>query len=228
MIQSYDVKEIITDLNELGEWSEVIDPRKEGKLCQQITGELKATMRANDLIYLTAPQIGYKRRIFCVKFGKNDYRTFINPSISNNVGFTFARETCASIPGKTYIRPRFNSIEIIYYTPMGKIESRKVVGLSAQIINHCVDHLDGLILSDIGLEIDEMFDNATDEEREEVLRAYMDALDLQQKALDEEIKNNEELSKLSEAVDFLESVRKGETIIEPIYEEKSADSSESE
>ena len=219
MIQQYDVKEIITDLNELGEWSEVIDPRKEGKLCQQITGELKATMRANNLEYLTAPQIGYRKRIFCVKFGDNDYRTFINASISNNIGFTFARETCASIPGKTFIRPRFNTIEIMYYTPLSKIESRKVVGRSAQVISHCVDHLDGLILSDIGLEIDELFDQATDEEREEVLKAYMDALDIQQKQLEEEIKNDEELSNMDSAIRFMESVQKGETVVEPIYEE---------
>ena len=219
MIQQYDVKEIITDLNELGEWSEVIDPRKEGKLCQQITGELKATMRANNLEYLTAPQIGYRKRIFCVKFGDNDYRTFINASISNNIGFTFARETCASIPGKTFIRPRFNTIEIMYYTPLSKIESRKVVGRSAQVISHCVDNLDGLILSDIGLEIDELFDQATDEEREEVLKAYMDALDIQQKQLEEEIKNDEELSNMDSAIRFMESVQKGETVVEPIYEE---------
>ena len=86
MIQAYDVKEIITDPEILGDWSDVIHPKKDGKLCQQIIGEIKATMRANNLEYLTAPQIGYKKRIFCIRYGKNDYRSYINPSISNNIG----------------------------------------------------------------------------------------------------------------------------------------------
>lgn len=215
MVQEYEVKEIITNLEELGEWSEVIHPKKEGKLCQQIIGELKATMRANNLEYLTAPQIGYRKRIFCVKFGANDYRTFLNASISNMAKITMARETCNSIPDKTFIIPRYNMVEIIYYTPLGAVEARKVVGRSAWLVHHCVDHLDGALTSDIGLEIDEMFDNATDEEREEVIKMYMESLDLRQKQLREEIDNNEELKQMDDAIKFMDSVRKGETTLEP-------------
>ena len=214
MIQEYEVKEIITDEEKLGQWSDVIDPKKEGKLCQQIIGELKATMRAKDLEYLTAPQIGYNRRIFCVRFNNNDYRTFINASISNMAKMTIARETCYSIPEKRFIIPRYNMLEVMYFTPLGAVEVRKIVGRSAWVIHHCVDHLDGSLTSDIGLEIDEMFDNATDEEREEVIKMYMESLDIRQKQLREEIENDEELKKMDDAINFMESVRKGETVIE--------------
>jgi peptide deformylase len=223
MIQEYEVKEIITDEEALGQWSEVIDPKKEGKLCQQIIGELKATMRAKDLEYLTAPQIGYNRRIFCVKFNGNDYRTFINASISNMAKMTIARETCNSIPEKRFIRPRYNMIEVIYYTPLNQIEARKIMGRSAWVIHHCVDHLDGSLTSDIGLEIDDMFDKATDEEREEVIKMYMESLDIRQKQLREEIETNEELKKMNDAIKFMDSVRKGETILEPTNIEKIED-----
>lgn len=215
MIQEYEVKEIITDEEKLSQWSDVIDPKKEGKLCQQIVGELKATMRAKDLEYLTAPQIGYNRRVFCVRFNNNDYRTFINASISNMAKMTIARETCYSIPEKRFIIPRYNMLEIMYYTPLGAIEARKIMGRSAWVIHHCVDHLDGSLTSDIGLEIDDLFDNATEEEREEVIKMYMESLDIRQKQLREEINNNEELKKMDDAINFMESVRKGETIIEP-------------
>ena len=76
------VKEIITDVDSLSEWSSEIDTVKEGKLTQTIVLSLKGTMRENNLQYLTAPQIGYNRRILCLRFGDNDYRTFINPAIS--------------------------------------------------------------------------------------------------------------------------------------------------
>lgn len=212
-------KEIIVDAEKLSDWCAEIDPRKEGKLLQEIVIALKSTMRANDLVSLSAPQIGYNRRVFCIRFGKGDYRTFVNPMIENNTAFQFARETCTSIPGKTFIRPRFGNIKVFYMTPMGKVESSKIVGRSAIVFQHCLDHLDGLLLSDIGLEIDELFDNATDEEREEVLRAYMDALDIKQRELEAEISEDKELSDINDAAKFIASVKSGETQIDKSWNE---------
>ena len=216
MINEYEVKPIITDEEALGQWSEVIHPKKDGKELQKIIGELKATMRANNLEYLTAPQIGYQKRVFCIKFGDSDYRSFVNASISNMAKMTIARETCYSIPDKRFIIPRYGMIELMYYTPLGEIKSCKLYGRSAWVAHHCVDHLDGSLTSDIGLEIDDLFDNATDEEREEVIKMYMESLDLRQKQLREEIENDEELKKMDDAIKFMDSVRKGETILEPV------------
>lgn len=203
-------KDIITDETILGERADEIDPRKEGKLVQEIVLALKTTMREKNLEYLTAPQIGYMKRIFCIRFGNNDYRSFVNPVIYNNIGFTLLRETCCSIPDKTFIRPRFNTIEAMYMTPLGKSESRKIVGRSAQVFSHCVDHLDGLLLPDVGLEIDELFDNATEEERDEVIKAYMESLDVRQKELEKEIEETEELKEMNDAINFITKVQKGE------------------
>ena len=99
-------------------------------------------------------------------------------------------------------------------TPLGKIESRKMFGLAAIVFQHHIDHLNGLLLSDVGLEIDEAFDNATDDEREEVINAYLDSLDLHRKELAEEIASNEDLSKMNNAINFLEKVQNGEIEID--------------
>lgn len=205
-----DVKSLIEDFEILSNRSREIDPRKEGTFVQQVVLDLKATMRANDYEYLCAPQIGYGVRIFCIRFGKDDYRSFINPIIENNSNFHLARETCYSLPNKTFIRPRFGKCNIIYMTPLGKIETRNIVGRSAVVFQHCIDHLDGLLLEDVGLEIDELFDNATDEEREEVIEAYMQALDLKQKNLHEVIKEDPELNQIEEASKFIQAVQNGE------------------
>lgn len=208
------VKNIVTDEVALGEWCVEIDTRKEGKLLQEIVLALKATMKENDLISLTAPQIGYNRRVLCMRFGKNDYRTFINPLIENNTGFQFARETCSSIPGKTFVIPRFNNVKLYFTTPLGKVESTKLSGMSAWKFQHCMDHLNGMLSSDIGLEIDEMFDNATDEERAEVLRMYAESLDIRQKELEAAIAEDKELSDINDASKFIASVKAGETILD--------------
>lgn len=213
------VKEIITDVDKLGEWCVEINTHKEGKLLQEIVLSLKQTMRERNLVSLAAPQIGYNRRVFCLRFGENDYRTFVNPVIENNTAFQFARETCSSIPEKTFVIPRFGSLKVFFTTPLGKIESTKLVGMSAFKFQHCLDHLNGLILSDIGLEIDEMFDNATDEERAEVLRMYAESLDIRQKELTKIVEEDAELKQIDEAAKFMASVHAGETTIDNSFAE---------
>ena len=206
-------KEIITDPEKLGEWSVEI-ATKENKLLQEIVLSLKQTMRANNLHSLTAPQIGYNKRVFCMKFGKDDYRTFVNPIVENNTAFQFSRETCTSIPDKTFIIPRFGNIKVYYTTPLGKVESCKLAGMSAFVFQHCIDHLNGMLVSDIGLEIDELFDNATDEERAEVLKMYAESLDIRHKQLQKEIEDDKDLVDINDAVKFITSVKSGETKLE--------------
>ena len=216
-------KEVITDLETLSERCDEIDVRKQASLVQEIVLGLKATLRAHkeNAVALAANQIGYNYRIFVIRFGENDYRTFINPIITNAKGLTLNKESCLSIPGKEYIRPRNTEIEVMYQTPLGKAESRKMFGLAAFVFQHELDHLDGLNVSDIGLEIDDDFRNASEEEQNQLLDKYLEALDLKQKELKEEIDNDEELKQQSDAIDFMQSVIKGETILgETISETK--------
>lgn len=217
------VKEIVTDVDKLSEWCIEIDTRKESKLLQEIVLSLKQTMREKGLISLAAPQIGYNRRVFCIRFGESDYRTFVNPIIENNTAFQFARESCSSIPDKTFIMPRFGNVSVYFTTPLGKVESSKLVGLAAFKFQHCMDHLNGMILSDIGLEIDEMFDNASEEERAEVLRMYAESLDIRQKELQQQVQEDQELKQIDDASKFIASVKAGETILENSLNEKSKD-----
>lgn len=202
-------KPVVTDVEALTEWCDVIHPKKEGGELQRIVLELKETMKKNDFEYLTAPQIGYQKRVFCIRFGK-EYRTFVNPMIENNTGFSFQRETCNSIPGKTFIRPRFSTLLAHFQTPLGKIESTKLVGRAAFVFAHCVDHLDGLLVSDIGLEIDEDFDKLTEDEKAEIIRLYAESLDVRSKQLNEELESNEETKKIIDAAKFIQGVQAGE------------------
>lgn len=211
-----DAKDILTiDKNEieLSQRAIEIDIKTENKLMREIISALKHTIELNNIVSLSAPAIGYDKRIFCIKFD-TEIKTFINPVIIQSKGIQLSREICTSIPGKTFIRPRNNDITVIYQKPSGPSESRQLVGLSAIVFQHELDHLEGLLLSDIGLEIDDDFENASEEEREEVINYYLDSLDLKRKELEEEIQSNEELKQLSEGIKFMESVYKGETQIE--------------
>lgn len=212
-----DCKEILTiDVAEetLSDRCDEIDLRKNNKLAREIITELKKVMRKNNLTSLSAPAIGYNKRIFCIDFKDQEIKSFVNPVIANAKGLQLSRETCTSIPGKTFVRPRNNEIEVMFQNPMSKPISRKLIGLAAVVFQHEMDHLDGLLLSDVGLEIDDDFDKASEEERQEVIEAYLDSLDLRQKEIQQEIKEDKELSEINSAIDFMTSVYKGDTKIE--------------
>ena len=208
------VKEIITDVEQLSERCDEIDTRKENKLMREIILDLKQTLRENPTgVGLSANQIGYDKRIFVINFN-GDIRSFVNPIISNVKGFTLNRESCLSLPGKSYIRPRHNEIQVIYQTPLGKTESRKIVGLAAYVFQHELDHLDGLTLADIGLEVGEDFDNASEEERNEILKMYLDSLDIKQKEIEKQVEEDKDLKQTSDAIKFMEEVQKGNVQLE--------------
>lgn len=203
-------KQIITDYEQLSDRCDEIDVKKENALMREIILAIKDTMKVNDLLHLSAPQVGYDKRIFVIKFGE-EYRTYINPIITSVKNIGLSEERCSSIPNMRFIRPRHNSITALYQTPLGKTEQKQFIGQAALVFQHCIDHLDGMLLSDVGLEIDEDFDNATEDERAEVIKMYLDSLDMKAEELNGEISGDEELTKISDAIKFMESVATGKT-----------------
>ena len=212
------MKEIITTESEnkeiLSQRCNEVDIKKENELVREITLQLKDTIRNNkNCIGLSANQIGYDKRIFCINF-KGDIRTFINPIITNAKGLALSRESCMSLPSKEFIRPRNSTIYVLYQTPLGKTESVRLDKFSAYVFQHELDHLDGLTLKDIGLEIDENYDKASEEERSELLKAYLDSLDIKSKELNKEIEETPELKQMNDAINFMEAVQKGQVKVE--------------
>ena len=215
-------KPIITDLYELDKLgrSEEVQLNEDNKLIREITANIKRTMRKNNLVSLSAPAIGYNKRIFCIDFSDQEIKTFINPLVTRVEGIELTREVCSSIPGKEFIRPRNSLIEVMYQTPLGKIKSRIFKGLAAHVIQHEIDHLDGITLADIGLEIEDDFNNATDEERFEIINMYLDSLDLTKSELEKDFTQDENLKKEYEADKFVELLAQGKIEVTELQAEK--------
>lgn len=209
--------EIITDiekLNAIGRCKEV-DLEKGLKEAREIISNLKKTLRKNDnIVALSAPALGYDKRIFCIDYSDNEIKTYINPVITNATGMQLSREVCSSLPGKEFIRPRNKVIDVIYQRPTGEINNVQFKGVAACVIQHELDHLQGVNLSDIGLEIESDFDEATDEERQEIIDMYLDSLDLRREELETEIDNNSELKIISDRLKFTEALARGDIKLE--------------
>lgn len=201
----------INNLEELVELrrAEEIDTQKENKLVREIVSKIKRTMRKNNLTSLSAPAVGYNKRIFCVDYSDNEIKTYINPVVSLREGIHLSREVCSSIPDKEYIIPRNNVINIYYQRPNGEVKIQEFKGLASNVLQHELDHLEGITLDDMGLEIDKDFDEATEEERLEIVNMYLDSLDIMLKDVKEDIENNEELKVISDRLNFTEAVVSG-------------------
>ena len=143
------VRDIITDYDKLSERCLEHNPEKDGKNTQQIILELKNTIREHDIAALSANQIGHNKRIICMNFN-GTIKTFINPVLTNMKGLSVSIEHCSSVPNARYLRVRNNVIEVTYQTPMGKIETVELVGMAAKLMQHHLEHLDGILVSDIG------------------------------------------------------------------------------
>lgn len=204
------IKEIITDEEILSQRSEEIDTRKQNNEMRQIIVDLKDTIRAHEnCVGLAAIQINQPWRIFVINFN-GDLRSFINPVIYEAKGLTLSKESCMSFPGKEYIRPRNNEIRVVYQTPLGKSESIKLVGKAAEVFQHELDHLDGLTIADIGLELPADYDTLSEDDKTKIIKDYMESLDLKQKQVAASIEEDEDAKRLDGAVKFMTAVQKGE------------------
>lgn len=205
---------ISRDLGKLSQRSEEVNILKEYRHVANVISELKETIRANkDLVALSASQIGYFDRIFCINFN-NDIRAFVNPVITKTEGLKFVREKSPSIPDKEYIVPRSETVYAVYQQPNGTPESNKFEGPVAEIFQHQVDMLDGVFISDFGLEVLPEFDLATEEEKKSLIKEYIKFLRRKEKKLNKEIDNDLDLKKIVDGAKFINAVAKGEVELE--------------
>lgn len=206
------------DLDKLSVSSDEVDVTSDSEKVKETVEELKYRMSKDNLIALSAPQVGNFIRVFCIKFttkGKNGtydkVHTIINPIIVGMKGFVLDREKDVSLHDRQFIIPRNNEINVMFQNERGESVNRVFVGKASFVIQLMIDHLDGVLLSDVGLEIDDRFDEATNEEKEELLSAYADWIGKYKDIVNDEVKKDEELSSISDAVKFIQSVRSGET-----------------
>ena len=124
------------------------------KTCREVT---KVTPRISNLIDdmletmydacgvgLAAPQVGVLRRIVVIDVGEGPI-VMINPVITGKSGEYQTEEGCLSLEG---VRPctRYKEIEVDYLDQNFRKQHGKYAGWTAQIIQHEVDHCNGILI----------------------------------------------------------------------------------
>ena len=107
------------------------------------------TMDLEDGVGLAAPQVGVRKRLFTFDLHEGDGPgVVINPEIVQRDGEVLSEEGCLSVPGY-----RFEVVRAERVTMQGlDLDGEEIVlegdDLLARMIQHEIDHLDGVLLLD--------------------------------------------------------------------------------
>ncbi|KAM4734263.1 peptide deformylase, mitochondrial [Anableps anableps] len=138
-----------------------------GPEIQKVLGTMVTVMRKLECVGLSAPQIGVPLRILMLEYpwklfeevppaarearglSIQPLRIFLNPQLqvldSKTVLF---QEACESIAGFSATVPRFRSVEVSGLNEKGQEVTWQASGWPARILQHEMDHLDGVLYVD--------------------------------------------------------------------------------
>ncbi len=115
---------------------------------KKLVKDMSETMFEKDGIGLAAPQINKNLCVIVVNL-KNSAVVFINPKIlKKSWRKNVMEEGCLSIPGIYGKVKRNNSIIVKYLDLNGDLQKLKAKKTLAQILQHEIDHLDGILFID--------------------------------------------------------------------------------
>ena len=113
----------------------------------QVAQDLLDTLIANraGCVGMAANMIGVRKRIIVVDNG-GTYLTMFNPEIIKKTGPYDTEEGCLSLLGGPRPCKRYQTIQVRWQTKEFKTCTRMFTGWTAQIIQHEVDHCDGVLI----------------------------------------------------------------------------------
>ncbi|MET0280689.1 MAG: peptide deformylase [Steroidobacteraceae bacterium] len=120
-----------------------------------LIADLEDTMRAANGAGLAAPQIGVSQRVVIFGFERNERypdapavpkTVLVNPVLTpldddEELGW----EGCLSVPGMRGLVPRRRRLRYQGFDQAGRAIDRTVEGFHARVVQHEVDHLDGVL-----------------------------------------------------------------------------------
>ena len=130
--------------------------RTKSKPVQEITKktakfikEMEKAMLKERGVGLAAPQVGENIRIILVSINEKKIIPMINPEIiSYSDEKVLGEEGCLSLPHKWGEVKRAKEITVTFLTPKGGRMALKLKNFNARIVQHEIDHLEGVLFTD--------------------------------------------------------------------------------
>ena len=129
--------------------------RQKTRRVPQVTDEIRGllrdmveTMHHQVGIGLAAPQVGISLRLLVMDDGRRGVRALVNPAIVERQGTVKAEEGCLSLPGIFAEVERSESVRVEALDGEGEPVTFEARGLQARVVQHELDHLDGVLFID--------------------------------------------------------------------------------
>ncbi len=121
-----------------------------GPAMQKLFDDMITTMHASDGVGLAAPQIGISQQIFiaCPTLRHGEEHIMVNAVIEKKSGTSVAAEGCLSFPGISGEIVRATQLRLTFQDRYGKKYTVEVEDFFARVIQHEMDHLNGILLID--------------------------------------------------------------------------------
>ena len=134
----------------------LVEEEEFGFELEEFVNSMLDTMYAEGGIGLAAPQVGDSRRILVAEPRYKDEQSddvplfiMINPEITRrSEEMIGCEEGCLSLPRFLFNVPRHKTINVKWRTPSGESMSRAISDFHSIVIQHEIDHLDGVTLLD--------------------------------------------------------------------------------
>jgi len=115
---------------------------------KQLILNMTKTLRSNNGLGLAAPQVGENLQI-CVIEIENELFVLINPEIKSLSKEKIpSQEGCLSFPNKYLDLERHKRVKVKATDTNGKKQMIRARGLLARVIQHEIDHLNGVLIVD--------------------------------------------------------------------------------
>jgi len=146
--------EIVTDAAVLHLKSRHLHIGVEGVTAQwkKLAEEMRQYVQQDGVGGLAAVQVGHKVRMIAFKDDEGA-NIIVNPKIVKAHGHQFSEEGCLSIPGKVFKTKRPEIVKVTGFNIIGMPMIVRGKDLLAAILCHEIDHLEGILISDIGREV---------------------------------------------------------------------------
>ena len=112
-----------------------------------VLDEMLTLMQVHDGIGLAGPQVGITQRLFVAGIQGHSV-CLVNPVITTRSGLDRMTEGCLSLPGIHVDVQRDWRIEVQGHDAQGRKQSHRVDGLWARVMQHEIDHLNGVLIYD--------------------------------------------------------------------------------
>lgn len=115
--------------------------------------DLKNTLITTNGFGIAAPQVGKNIRMFVAVLNHGSQNeivlTMVNPEIkAHSEEILIAEEGCLSLPGQYGKVERFKSVRVQFFDLDGGRQILELSDLNARVIQHEIDHLDGVLFID--------------------------------------------------------------------------------